>query len=190
MIKTDENLLRVVRFEKPDYIPMRFGISAGCWNHYPQDALQELMESHPFLFPGFKKSSKRVEPRYAPWRRAGEPYVDSWGCVWETKQNGMTGSVKQHSLESWDDFEGYEPPDPNEQMGWGPINWKQIAEGFRNANANGRLARGSLRHGHTFLTLTYIRGYENIIFDMADEEPRLHKLIQMDVVGELPGGAI
>lgn len=38
---------------------------------------------------------------------------------------------------------------------------------------------GALRHGHTFLQLCDIRGYENILFDMVDEEPKLIKLISM-----------
>ena len=36
---------------------------------------------------------------------------------------------------------------------------------------------GGLRHGHTFLQLCDLRGYENLLFDMADEEPRLLDLI-------------
>lgn len=41
------------------------------------------------------------------------------------------------------------------------------------------LHMGGLRHGHTFLQLCDIRGYENLIFDMVDEEPQLWKLIDM-----------
>jgi uroporphyrinogen-III decarboxylase len=41
------------------------------------------------------------------------------------------------------------------------------------------MTRGSLRHGHTFLTLTYIRGYEALLFDMVDRHPNLPCLIQM-----------
>jgi uroporphyrinogen-III decarboxylase len=47
------------------------------------------------------------------------------------------------------------------------------------APREGRLTRGSLRHGHTYLTLTYLRGYENLTFDMADDHPRLTELIGM-----------
>ena len=39
-----DNLLRAIRFEKPDYIPMTFHINAACWNHYDQNALLDLME--------------------------------------------------------------------------------------------------------------------------------------------------
>jgi uroporphyrinogen decarboxylase len=41
------------------------------------------------------------------------------------------------------------------------------------------MTRGALRHGHTFLTLIYLCGYEQVILDMADGEPRLLRLIQM-----------
>ena len=59
------------------------------------------------------------------------------------------------------------------------MDWNQIARDLEQARAEDRLASGSLRHGHTFLTLTYLRGYTNVILDMADEEPRLHDLLHM-----------
>ena len=36
-----------------------------------------------------------------------------------------------------------------------------------------------LPHGHTFLRLCDIRGYQNLMFDMFDDHPKLHKLIEM-----------
>ncbi|MHC4580771.1 MAG: uroporphyrinogen decarboxylase family protein, partial [Planctomycetota bacterium] len=45
--------------------------------------------------------------------------------------------------------------------------------------ANGNLFAGSLEHGHAFQRLSYIRGYENLLLDMADDEPRLRRLIEM-----------
>lgn len=39
-----ENILRAIRFENPETIPMKFGISGACWAHYDQNALQDLME--------------------------------------------------------------------------------------------------------------------------------------------------
>ena len=158
---------------------MRFHVTAPCWNHYPQDALQGLMAEHPLLFPGYTVKDAPIEPSFAPWQRAGVPYTDGWGCVWETTVDGSTGVVVQPALETWEGFEDYEPPDPESHNGWGPVDWERVAKDLANAKANGRLASGSLRHGHTFLTLSYIRGYENLLFDMADDEPRLHRLIEM-----------
>ena len=174
-----ENMLRAVRFERPEYIPMRLVLSSACWHHYPQEALKELMASHPLLFPGYEPPEGKVEPNYAPYQRAGMPYTDPWGCVWETTDDGITGTVTRHPLESWDDFENYTPPDPEKVHGWGEVDWDAQAERIRTAKTEGKLASGGLRHGHTFMTLMYIRGYEDLICDMADDEPRLRRLMGM-----------
>ncbi|MDA3963773.1 MAG: hypothetical protein PF961_23540 [Planctomycetota bacterium] len=39
------------------------------------------------------------------------------------------------------------------------------------------MAAGSLRHGYLFLTLTYVRGYEDLIFDMIDDAPHLEQVV-------------
>mgnify|MGYP001033188030 CR=1 FL=1 len=174
-----ENILRAMRFEKPERIHMRFHISSACWNHYEQSALEDLMAAHPLLFPGFKPREEPYVPDYSPWQRAGKPYTDPWGCVWETAENGITGTVTGYPLADWDAFESYRAPDPETHWGWGERDWKQHAEWLRGLPARGKVARDGLRHGHTFLTLSYIRGYERLIYDMADGEPRLLKLIGM-----------
>jgi hypothetical protein len=50
-----DNYTRAIRFEKPDYIPMRFAINGACWHHYPKEALWDLMEEHKHLFPWFTR---------------------------------------------------------------------------------------------------------------------------------------
>ena len=177
--KERDNLLRVARFERPDYIPMTFHINAACWHHYPQDALQDLMASHPFLFPDFERSLGTMEPDLPPFARAGQPFVDPWGCLWETPDDGIIGMVTKHPLESWDDFEGYEPPDPNETTHWGPIDWKGQTEHIGPAISQTCLRNGEIGHNHTWLKLTDIRGYENMLFDMADGQPKLFALLEM-----------
>ncbi len=175
-----ENILRAVRFERPDYIPMIFHINAACWHHYPKDALKDLMENHRKLFPELDNAATAREPEYPVTALAGKPFVDSWGTVWETTDDGIAGVVTKPALENWDDFDGYVPPDPNKQDHLGPVDWE--ARTRRHEDEIGysrRISAGGLGHGHTFLRLSYLRGYENLIFDMADEEPRLFELIDM-----------
>lgn len=174
-----ENYLRAVRFENPDYIPMQYCINPACWQVYPQQQLMELMEAHPFLFPGFKRPDLPYKPFFHPIARKGQPFQDDWGCVWETTMDGITGTVTKHPLESWDNFAGYRAPDPEKVMGIGPIDWEAEKREVEQARANGELVMRSLRHGHTFLQLCDIRGYENLLFDMEDEEERLPELIDM-----------
>jgi hypothetical protein len=174
-----ENLLRTVHFERPDYIPMSFHINPACWHAYPHEALQGLMAEHPFLFPDFVPSSEPIVPQYGPNQLAGHPYTDDWGCVWKTTDDGITGTVTQHPLASWDDFDDYVPPDPSVVSGLGPIDWNRVAEGLQKAISEGQLATASLPHGHTFLLLQSLRGYGNLIYDMADGDRRLWTLIHM-----------
>ena len=174
-----ENVLRAVRFERPDTMPIHMSFSKACWHHYPQDALQALMLEHPLLFPEYEAQPLPIEPDYAPWRIAARRHTDSWGCVWETVEDGITGAVAAPALPTWEAFEGYEPPDPHHHNGWMPVDWVAEAERVYAASRTGRLARGSLRHGHTFLTLSYMRGYESLLFDMADRDPRLARLPEM-----------
>lgn len=173
-----ENTLRAIRFERPDYIPMSFQINAACWHHYDQDALQDLMESHRFLFPGFKRQTS-VNPQYGLNQRKDEPYSDPWGCVWRTTDDGITGAVHTHPLADWDKLAGYAPPDPETTDGTFPVEWGSIEAGVRHLKKTGHVVCGGLPHGHTFLRLQDIRGYENLILDMADDEPELITLIAM-----------
>jgi uroporphyrinogen decarboxylase len=99
--------------------------------------------------------------------------------VWKIPEDGLTGAVSRHPLTGWEGREAFEPPDPDTDSGWGPIDWAQIALDVARARAEGRMTRGALRHGHTFLTLVYLCGYEQVILGMADEEPRLQALIGM-----------
>ena len=178
-IPNRKNMLKTIRFEKPDFIPMFFHINAACWHHYDQEALKDLMEEHKLLFPDYKRSEGKVIPHYGLDQRKNAPYTDYWGCVWETSDNGITGSVHKHPLESWDNFENYKAPDPEENNGMFPSDWEKLKTGITEAKKNNVFTMGGLPHGHTFLRLQDIRGYVNLIMDMADEKPDLVKLIDM-----------
>jgi len=174
-----ENLLRVVRFERPDWIPMSFHINAASWQHYPQGALQELMAAHPLLFPNFQASAQPVRPYFSPVQRRDEPYTDPWGCVWRTPEDGITGTVTGHPLADWAAFETYQAPDPAVTDGLTPVDWSALERKIAASRDAGELVQCGLRHGHTFLQLSDIRGYQALILDMADGEPRLLRLIEM-----------
>jgi len=163
------------------------------------------------------RSEPLAPPVLAPWEQAGRPYVDSWGCTWETTDDGITGAVVRHPLADWEALDRFTPPDPGRSNGMAPIDWCEIeqkiasvrqsperdmpgtgerrevlsgrSEGDRCASLAmtcdggsrhpGMLPVGSLEHGHTFLRLSYLRGYERLLYDMADGDPRLGRLIEM-----------
>lgn len=172
------NYLKAVFFEKPDYIPVNFCINTACWHHYPKEAIWELMESHPHLFPAFERPGESWEPSYAPDSRKGFFHTDDMGCVWTSEDDGIRGTVVGHPHEDWSAFhKAWQLPDPAASDGFGKTDWEKAEKGWKETKAKGgRLVLG-LRHGHTFLQLSDLRGYENLLFDMADEEPLLDELI-------------
>ncbi len=173
-----ENTVRAIRFERPDHIPVVFWINPACWHHYPRDILLKLMADHRILFPDFDAESE-PEPKLAPYERAGDPYTDAWGCVWQTTEDGITGAVTGNPLADWADFQGFAPPDPEATNGVMRMDWAAVKDRIIAAESRGNHYAGSLEHGHAFQRLTYLRGYENLLLDMADDEPRLRQLIEM-----------
>jgi hypothetical protein len=169
-----DNTLRAIRFERPALIPVVFWINPACWHHYPADALRELIANHPLLFPDPQAPPSPL----APWERAGEPYVDSWGCTWETTDDGITGAVTRHPLADWEALASFVPPDPSRSNGMAPIDWRAVEKKIAGIRRSSELPVGSLEHGHLFLRLSYLRGYERLLYDMADGDPRLRRLIE------------
>jgi len=175
-----ENTLRAIRFEKPDNIPMVFHINASCWTHYPAGTLFDLMEEYTRLFPLFQRP-KNVKPEitYGLCQKKNEPYLDPWLCEWKTTEDGITGSVHVHPLAKWDNFNNYTAPDPEKTNGITPVDWGQFYIEMESKRSKGELLVAGLPHGHTFLRLQDIRGYENVLYDMMDERPELDTLLGM-----------
>ena len=153
-------------------------INGACWHHYEQDALQDLMEAHPGLFPNFERQDV-VRPQYRANQLKDRPYTDPWGCVWETTDDGITGTVTDHPLKDWADLDHYQAPDPAETDGTYSIDWQEIGRRVDNQRKRDEFVAAGLPHGHTYLRLQDIRGYENLTYDMADGETRLSDLIEM-----------
>ena len=174
-----ENYIRAARFENPEYIPMRFAINHSCYTLYDQNMLFDLMEEHKLLFPDFVRPEIPYIPEYALVSRKDQPYTDDFGCLWKTTENGVAGTVVKHPLADLDNFKNYIKPDPEKCMGIGKIDWEKEEKKTREEKREGKLIVRGLRHGHTFLQLSDLCGYENLLFAMADDNPVLYDIIDM-----------
>jgi hypothetical protein len=180
-----ENRLRAYRFQHPEWIPIATGLPFLDWaaEGYDEAELEQICLDHPILLPGYQKGAiKRncqmvLESR--PDLVKGNRYRDGWGCLWETMKTGMVGAVMQHALDDWSKLDGLRAPDPDRHDGMLPIDWAQLRTWREEARKQDWFFACGLPHGHTFLRLQDLRGYENLILDMADEEPRLNKLIEL-----------
>jgi len=177
-----ENLMRAYRFQKPDWVPMATGIPPILWKDADYDPveLENLLLTHPKLFPGYKKGSVTPDNIYIPADMyKGVPYTDGWGCVWETSYTGMVGAVKTHALDDWSKFAAFKAPNPEVHNGMYAIDLKKIKADGEQAKRDGWIFACHLPHGHTFLRIQDLRGYTNFLYDMMDDDPRLHLLINM-----------
>ncbi|MBD3292746.1 MAG: hypothetical protein GF393_07450, partial [Armatimonadia bacterium] len=87
-----ENLLRVIQFQNPKWIPCRIGILGSTWKKYRED-LEEIVLRHPQVFPGYERGSKDFDELVGAPNRALGTLVDAWDCRWENIEEGMAGQV-------------------------------------------------------------------------------------------------
>ncbi len=155
---------------------MGFWINGACRFHYPAAALDDLREAHPYLFPGFCRNSA---PAAEPKSITQEPHRDAWGVTMASPEEGIAPVAISHPLADWKALDDYSPP-PLPDLSVEEKRKPDLAEmNRREAVAAGHLVSGGLPHGHTFLRLCDLRGYEALLFDMADDEPRLYKLLDI-----------
>ena len=176
-ISERENYLRNASMNRPEWIPCRVAVSGATWNQLREE-LEEVLVRHPILFPDFKKGERNYDNwDFGPAHRANEKFTDAWGCIWESSIDGLEGQVIKSPLGNWDKLKDYKVPDSLRQADRAPANWGETAEQIEKAKEEGVLASGDLPHGFFFMRLYYLRGFENLMFDIAMENPRLPEFI-------------
>lgn len=180
-----ENRIRAYRFKGPESVPIAAGLPFLNWREegYDPEELERICMAHPILFPGFERGTLKRNhenvPRDYPDLVKGNRYVDGWGSVWETTMTGMVGAVTHHPLADWSALDGFQAPDPEKHDGMRKLDWDKLRFWRDEARKYDGFFACGLPHGHTFLRLQDLRGYENLIMDMADEEPKLDQLIRI-----------
>ena len=177
-----ENWIRMVRRERPQWIPIIIGVPPQFVFTYGVDEVWDVISRHPHVFPGARREDYDVDRSVLqPWERADIEHTDSWHVRWKTADDGVTGVAVDHPLESLEAIDEYlgKAPDPMDQDGWEHRDWsvieRQILGGAETGLAYG--AGASLRHGHTLLTLEYICSLMTLSVAMAEDDPRLRRLI-------------
>ena len=168
-----------MEFRSPEWIPCR--IVMGTLGPAYADELYALVEKHPRIFP------YEIDTGFN-YRVVGERFKrgylrDSWGCLWKNLREGVIGIVVEHPLADWDSFDSYEPPDPLTQDSYGPRDWEAAATKAKRQREKGLLVEGNAES--LFDRLYALRGFENLMMDIATEDPRLPALVDMLLQYEL-----
>ncbi len=177
------NWLKAMYFDSPEWTPCNVGTLPAVWIKH-REAFEALVLEHPRVFPAYKKGSVDFDfpngfgaPTYEPGR-----YTDCWGSVWENIMRGMEAQVVVEPLSEWSAFENWKKhlPDPIKNFEWGPRDLTALAEGIAQAKRRGDMAWARcLMHGHFFMRLYYLRGFENLMVDIATDEPLLRELAEI-----------
>jgi uroporphyrinogen decarboxylase len=179
MISARENFLRNVKFQNPEWIPSAIHINDASWDEYREE-MEKVCVKFPSFFPQVKPGWRDYSTfTFAPAYRRNEPFIDSWGCVWETPRDGIEGVVTNAVLKDWNQLKNYRVPDANVQWDRGPANWDDASNSAAAARLNGYPVIGYLPHGFLFLRTTYLRGFENAMIDFALDAPEMSQLIEM-----------
>jgi len=171
-----ENYLRNASFQCPEYMPVNIAISAASWIE-GGDELEQVVAHHPRIWPNFEKGKRDWAGFDLEKYTAGANFRDAWGCLWEANVTGLEGQVIESPLENWDSSDTWRAPDPLLTADRGPVDWDGIRKDIEARRVKGELTSGGLPHGFFFMRLTYLRGFENMMIDMAIEDPRLWSLI-------------
>ncbi len=170
--------LKAMYFDYPEWTPYSVSIMPGTWIKH-REALEEIILAHPRSFPHYKKGERDFDRIDDPFYELGEK-IDCWGTVWNNEERGLDSYPVTYPLENWEDFEKYTPPDPVRDDILGPRDWDRVRKQLEDARKNGEIAGCSpLPHGFMYMRLYYLHGFENLMMDMATDEPRLWDLIRM-----------
>lgn len=182
MLTSRENIVRTIYFQGNEWIPCIYSINPSYFFYNDPEEVLDFIERHPALFPSFVRPEKgtyreTLKKTLPPVRRSNAPYVDDFGCVWVSPMEGMTGTVVKHPLADLEKMRTYVFPDPSVCTGIGPIDWEEEKKRIHALKERGAFTSASLRHGHTFLQLTDLCGYQNFTYFMEDEEAEIERLI-------------
>jgi len=168
-LTTRENCRRNASLEGHAWTPQCVSLSQGYWQT-AREGLEDLCLRHPILFPGFQKGQTDfdVGVRTDEKRRK----IDAWGCTWEYKLDGLAGIVVGHPLENWDSLDTWVPPEPPEFD-------EQKRRQLKETRARDEIVSCGAEHGFFFMRLYYLRGFDNFMMDVACEDPRLDRLIEI-----------
>jgi len=174
-----ENWLRTVRRTHPESMPYWIHLSGASWAALGAE-LEAVVLRHPRTWPDFRKGS--VDWNHLDFREIEDPsrdFVDHWGSVWRTSEAGFTGVVIRPVLADISDLETLTPPDADRYNGGiRPIDWARARRRLAEAKQRGDLASGGLDHGYFMLRLEYLRGFENLMCDLALDTPEISRLVE------------
>jgi uroporphyrinogen decarboxylase len=157
-----ERVFRALERTGPDRLPIFQQLLPGAKVKYG-GRLEALLRRYPT---DFSDAGYYGDTEYGP--AAGVGHADAWGAVWTRVSDDYKGLVTVHPLADWSALETYTFPDPT-QVG----DFSRVIETVRTNPGRKYL----LVDGDTlFQRMFYLRGFENLLVDLAEHRPEVFVL--------------
>jgi len=163
-VNSRERVIRAITFGGPDRVPLSHGVLPAALLTHGQP-LVDLLNEFASDF-GSAWSVPKPEEITGPYA-AGDS-TDEWGVAWHNDHHGMLGIPVGHPLADWGNWKSYKlPPSPDAQ--WYANTRKWIEESGHQHYIN----LGGL---NLFERMQWVRGYENLLADIAMDAEEAHLL--------------
>lgn len=150
-----ERVVRAIEFKGPDRVPLQHGVLPAALMKYGQ-ALVDLLWEFKDDFGGQWQVPK-PEELDGTYRQG--TFTDGWGVVWQNDHDGMLGIPVGHPLEDWSNYEDYKlPGHPGDE--W----YTSVQKGIEDSGHEHYVLLGG---ANLFERMQFIRGYENLLTDIA-----------------------
>lgn len=169
MMSSRERVCRCLDFDRPDRPPRDLWTLPIVEIDNGKEAVAAFRQRWPVDFrqvPGCRPKAIRAQ---------GDPYAagtatDDWGCVFENILPGVHGEVKHPILDDWSKLPDIRPPEEQLQVDIAAVN------AFCRQEEKFIFAAGWAR---PFERMQFLRGTENLYYDLAEEGPELRALIDL-----------
>ena len=145
----NEHYIKAMTWDYPEQLPISIGILPAFWMKRGDEAFY-FARQYPDFFPNIPESVQQVIDSLGPRYRMGE-WTDEWDCVWSNAADGMDAYVTGHPVKTREDILTLQVPEND--------------------------ITNLLPHGFMYLRLLDLRGFEEAMFDFADEADELQVLI-------------
>lgn len=153
-----ENMLRFIRGQANGEVPCIIMVVATVWDEAP-DFYKSLVKEVSGVCVAVSRNQALVNESRA---------TDKWGCEWHYPGGHLVGQVEKHPLTDWEKYAEFKVPSPADY-----IDWEAAARNFCQQRERGEVATAHIEHGFLYLRMADLRGFENLMVDLAMGQPEL-----------------
>jgi uroporphyrinogen decarboxylase len=169
MMTGRERVKRALTFDRPDRAP-RDVWALPYVQLFRQDELDELRAAFPMdiaspqLSPGWSDEVVRAT-------RTPGYYRDDWGSMWQVGEAGVIGEVKEPALADWSALADFQPP-------WRLVRGRDLSHANRCCAKSDQFMLSDVT-ARPFERLQFLRGTQNLYYDIGYGVPELRGLLEM-----------